>query len=217
MHARCARERMCSSAYVPTVCTCVYLCVCVCVCFMSLLDACKVCGCGCGCLCVCVCVYVCVFVQCGSPACQVCVGVWVCLSFCLSVYCKSTTCMPGVYVYFCVCVYAVWVSCMQECMRVGECWCVCSVSLLDTKRNAIVYMQAQMRARFLWHTMHPSHHAPITPCTHHTMHPSHHAPITPCTHQTWLELKDGEKNSIVITSPTDSMQELVNHDIVSDK
>jgi len=32
--------------------------------------------------------------------------------------------------------------------------------------------------------------------------------------QTWLELKDGEKNSIVITSPTDAKKELVNHDIV---
>ena len=32
--------------------------------------------------------------------------------------------------------------------------------------------------------------------------------------QTWLELKDGEKNSIVITSPTDDTKELVNHDIV---
>jgi len=35
--------------------------------------------------------------------------------------------------------------------------------------------------------------------------------------QTWLELKDGEKNSIVITSPTDETKELVNHDIVLPK
>lgn len=35
--------------------------------------------------------------------------------------------------------------------------------------------------------------------------------------QTWLELKDGEKNSIVITSPTDDTKELVNHDIVLPK
>ena len=32
--------------------------------------------------------------------------------------------------------------------------------------------------------------------------------------QTWLELKDGQKNSIVITSPTDDTKELVNEDIL---
>ena len=32
--------------------------------------------------------------------------------------------------------------------------------------------------------------------------------------QTWLELKDGEKNSIVITSPADDTKELVNHNIM---
>ena len=35
--------------------------------------------------------------------------------------------------------------------------------------------------------------------------------------QTWLELKDGEKNSIVITSPADDTKELVNHNIVLPK